>query len=247
MGIKLGIIPARYSSQRLPGKLLKELKGYSVLERTWRQTCKAENLDRVIIAAADERIAQASKEFGAEVVEVFIDCPSGTDRIARAVELLFPGNQKPSVIVNIQGDEPLINPKTIDAVVELMLLDNSAEVVTCRTVINSDVELNDPAAVKVVVDKNGKALYFSRSAVPHGWVNGENCAFRHVGLYAFNWRTLMEYTKLKPCKLEKLESLEQLRLLYYGIEIKTILVDDISPGVDTAADLKRVESLISGH
>lgn len=244
MALKLGIIPARYSSQRFPGKLLKQLKGYSVLERTWQQACKANSLDEVIIAAADERIAHASREFGANVIEVFDDLPSGTDRIAKAVKMLYPNQTKPNVVVNIQGDEPLIDPQTIDVVVQALSDDNSVEVATCATIIKSEVEYNDPAAVKVVVDKNGKALYFSRSMLPHGWVTGDKCAYRHVGLYAFTWNALSEFVRLESGELERLERLEQLRLLYHGIDIKTVLVGENSPGIDTEADFIIVESMI---
>ena len=245
MSINIGIIPARYSSKRLPGKLLKDLKGISVLERTWHQACKAETLDKVVIAAGDELIALASRDFGAKVVEVFNDYPSGTDRIARAVQILFPGKARPNVIVNIQGDEPLLNPQSIDSVVNALLYDKRFGVATCRTIIQTEEELNDPAAVKVVVDKNGKAMYFTRATVPHGWKNGNNCAYRHVGLYAFRWKVLSAYSELEECELERAEKLEQLRLLYHGIDISTVLVNEISPGVDTEADFVKVRNMIS--
>ena len=246
MSVSIGVIPARYWSSRLPGKLLKDLKGLSVLERTWRQACKAESLERIVIAAGDEMIARASRDFGAEVTEVYSDLPSGTDRIARAVEIMFPGRTKPKIIVNIQGDEPLLSPETIDAAVEALNADKKAGVATCIVEITSEAEFNDPAAVKVVVDKNGKALYFTRSAVPHGWEPGITGAFRHVGLYAFRWKALSMYTKLDKCELEGLEKLEQLRLLYHGIGIITVLVKEKSPSVDTEADFQQVGKMITG-
>jgi 3-deoxy-manno-octulosonate cytidylyltransferase (CMP-KDO synthetase) len=205
----------------------------------------AETLDKVVIAAGDELIAVASRDFGAKVVEVYSDYPSGTDRIARAVEILFPGKSKPLVIVNIQGDEPLLNPQSIDSVVSAVLNDSRFDVATCRTIIQSVEELNDPAAVKVVVDNNGKALYFTRAAVPHGWDKDNNSAFRHVGLYAFRWKVLSAYSGFEECELERAEKLEQLRLMYHGIDIFTVLVKEKSPGVDTEADLVKVRNMIS--
>jgi len=243
----IGIIPARYDSTRLPGKLLMDLEGQCVLERTWKQACQATVLDRVVIATGDVNIAKAAREFGADVIEVFDDFPSGSDRIARAVELMYPRDFKPDIIVNIQGDEPLLNPDAIDAVVNRLLTDDEAGVATAITPFKSRKEYLNPAAVKVVIDRNGRALYFSRAPIPHGWDGKGKTAFLHIGLYVYRRQVLEEFVKIPPCKSEQLERLEQLRLLYNGIRVVTVEVDEVGVGVDTEEDLERVREILKTH
>lgn len=240
----IGIIPARYWSTRLEGKLLQDIHGKSVLERTWRNACRAATLDRVVIAAGDDMIARAARDFGADVVEVYSDLPNGTDRTARAVRLLFPAGSKPKIVVNIQGDEPLLDPETVDAVVRRLLEDKTAGVATAVAPISSEEEYRDPGVVKVVTDVFGRALYFSRSPIPHGVLKSENTAFRHIGLYAFRRKVLEEFVALEPCDLEEIEKLEQLRLLYNGISIATVVVEDKSIGVDTTEDLEKAKKIV---
>ncbi|MBT3232568.1 MAG: 3-deoxy-manno-octulosonate cytidylyltransferase [Calditrichaeota bacterium] len=243
----VGIIPARYDSTRLPGKLLLDIAGKSVLERTWLRACKTKTINRVVIASGDEKITEASNLFGAEVVECYGSFATGSDRIAFAIERLYPGSEKPDIVVNIQGDEPLLNPETVDLVVKRLLNDAESGVSTAITRINTVAEYLDTAAVKVVVDSEQRALYFSRSPIPAGWEIGANLAYRHIGLYVYRLQVLLDYVKTPQSELEKLERLEQLRLLYNGTKIATVLVDEIGIGIDTKKDLDSVRKIIERY
>lgn len=245
MALVLGIIPARFDATRLPGKLLLDLKGKSVLERTWRQATQAGTLSRVVIAAADEKIFKAATDFGAEVVRVFDDVPSGSDRIARAVKILYPGPVKPEIIVNIQGDEPLLDPSVIDAVVTKLATDPEAGVGTAMAVVRDEAEYLSPATVKVVTGGEGRALYFSRAPIPHGWSGITATARRHIGLYAYRWDSLQKFVNLKPSPLEVLEKLEQLRLLEHGVKYLCVEVEDQGLGIDTREDLEQARLLLT--
>lgn len=241
----IGVIPARFDSTRLPGKLLADLGGLSVLERTWSQALKAGTLDRVVIAAGDEHISIAARRFGAEVVEVFDDLPSGSDRIYRAVQILET-NGNPTefdIIVNIQGDEPFLDPTTIDRTVERLEIDREAQVATPASPIITPAEFADPTVVKVVMDSSEYAMYFSRSPIPYGWdgpdnpVHTEKTTYHHIGLYAYRRSALSDFVKLSPSPHEKIERLEQLRLLYYGIKVAVVVVESAGIGIDTVEDL----------
>ncbi len=240
----VGIIPARYASTRFPGKLLADLHGQSVLERTWRRATGARLLDRLIIAAGDEKIAIAARNFSAEVVDIFKDCASGSDRIAEAIVQIERNGESFDIVVNIQGDEPLIKSTTIDKVIERLKADPQAGVTTPVTPIKSVEEYNDPSVVKVVLDTSGHALYFSRAPIPYGWDGKARIAYRHIGLYAYRRDVLMDFTKQPPCLLELTEQLEQLRLLYNDVKVSTIVVEDAGMGVDTENDLEQVKNLI---
>lgn len=242
-GLTIGVIPARYASERFPGKLLADLNGRSVLEWTWRNGGRAALLDRLIIAAADEKIAEAARAFGAEVEEIFKDCSSGSDRIAEAVLQLERRGESFDTIVNIQGDEPLLDPGTIDAAVERLLSDPEAGVATAVTPIRTEREYGDPSVVKVVLDGSGRAVYFSRAPIPHGWNGSSQIAYHHIGLYVYRKRVLMDFTGWQPCALEKAERLEQLRLIYNGIKIAAVVVESKGMGVDTEEDLGRVRGI----
>lgn len=241
----VGIIPARFASTRLPGKLLMDIAGKSVLERTWLRARKINTLNKLFIAAGDETISEASKNFGAEVVECFGSFATGSDRIAYAVEKIYCGSSKPDIVVNIQGDEPLLNPETVDSVVKRLLTDREAGVATAITPITSMAEFLDPAAVKVAVDSNQRALYFSRSPIPAGWNHEDNQAFRHIGLYVYRLQVLLDFVRTPLCGVELIEKLEQLRLLYNGVKIATVLVEEIGIGIDTEKDLEHIRSMIS--
>lgn len=253
----IAIIPARYSSVRLPGKLMQNVAGKPLILHTLEQAKKARNIGRVIVATDDERIFAAVHESGNEAVMTSVDHLSGSDRIAEVAETLPPD----SIIVNVQGDEPMIAPETIDAAVEAMLADPLVDIVTtCEPIANRE-ELLNPNVVKVVTGEAGYALYFSRSPMPfpraaalrYGGDPGRAidaelelfAIFRkHTGLYVYRREYLLEFTKMPQTKLEKIEMLEQLRALENGARIKVVEAAAASIGVDTAEDLDRVREIL---
>lgn len=204
----------------------------------------AKCLDRLVIAAADPRIADAADAFGAQVVEVFDDLPSGSDRVEKAVRIIEADGDRFDIVVNIQGDEPLLDPTWVDKVVDRLIHRTDAGVSTPVTQFRSVDNFRDPSAVKVILDKSGYALYFSRSPVPRGWKEDVPAAFLHVGLYAYRREILERFVRWQPALIEKLERLEQLRLLYNGVRIVTVEVDAGSMGVDTIEDLEKLRQLV---
>lgn len=257
----IAIIPARYSSVRLPGKMLREIAGKPLILCTLEQAKKARTLDRVIVATDDRRIFDAVADAGGEAVMTSPDHASGSDRIAEVARHLPEG----SIIVNVQGDEPLIAPETIDAAVCALLDDAQADMsTTCEPIRDLSRELLNFNIVKVVVGDKGYALYFSRSPMPfpreaslrYGGPNEaiENepellANFRkHTGLYVYRREYLLEFTSLPQSRLEKIEMLEQLRALENGAKIRVVDAASRSIGVDTEEDLRLVEQLINaGH
>ena len=240
----LGVIPARYASTRFPGKLLADLHGKSILEHTWRRAKEASRLDRLIIAAADAKISSAANAFGAEVIEIYHDFKCGSDRIAEAVKQLENTGERIEVVVNIQGDEPLLDPGSLDDAVERLEADPGAAVATPIAPIRSRIEYDDPSVVKAVIDSAGHALYFSRAAIPHGWNETDQIAFRHIGLYAYRQEAQLKFASMPMSKLEIAENLEQLRLLENGYKVVTVVVKDSGMGVDTEEDLERIRGMI---
>lgn len=253
----IAIIPARFSSTRLPGKLLLPLAGRPLILHTFERAKAARNVSRVIVAADDTAILEAVQNAGGEAVLTSANHQSGSDRIAEVAANL-PEN---SIIVNVQGDEPLISPNTIEIAVDAMLSDNRADVVTTCERIKNYADVFNPNLVKVVIDENDFALYFSRSAIPfprdeamqHGSL--ENALrnkpelisnFRkHTGLYVYRREFLLKFTQTPQSNLEKLESLEQLRALESGAKIKVVEVSESSIGVDTPADFERVRQILA--
>ena len=243
----IGIIPARYSSQRFPGKPLADICGMTMIERVWRQTRRA--LDDVYVATDDERIADAVNSFGGQVVMTRTDHRSGTDRCNEAYHKI---GKQADVVINIQGDEPFIHPEQIEAIKECFV-DPSTQIATLARPLSADSSfetLSDPTKPKLVVDVNSYALYFSRSVIPY-LRNVEQAAWpsthrylMHVGMYAYRTEVLNELTQLPQSSLESAESLEQLRWLENGYRIKVGLTDKETIGIDTPADLQRaIESL----
>jgi 3-deoxy-manno-octulosonate cytidylyltransferase (CMP-KDO synthetase) len=252
----IAIIPARYNSVRLEGKLLRVLNGKPLILHTLEQTKKARNVSRVIVATDDERIFRVIEESGNEAVMTSAKHQSGSDRIAEAAGNL----PEDSIIVNVQGDEPLISPRTIEEAVDAVVEDESVLMATTceriedyRDVLSSDV-------VKVVIDENGFALYFSRSPIPFPrdsvkkYKTLEN-AFRedpdlisnfrkHTGIYVYRREFLLKFTKLPQSNFEKIEMLEQLRALESGTKIKVVEVAESSIGVDTLEDFERVKRIL---
>lgn len=234
----VGIIPARYASQRLPAKPLLDLAGKPMIQRVYEQATKATMLQQVVVATDDERIASVVKSFGGEVLLTSPLLESGSDRVAEAARSL-----KADIVVNIQGDEPLIPPEMIDQAAALLLEDSTVQIGTLARRIESTEELLNPNVVKVVFDRQGYALYFSRSVIPFvreekemkQWL--QHCRFfKHVGIYVYRYDFLQNYTQLPKTELEKAEKLEQLRILEHGYRIKVAVTEKESIAVDTLAD-----------
>lgn len=235
----IGIIPARYSSVRFEGKVLAKICGKPMIQHVWERAKQALMLDDLIIACDNELVEKAAKEFGAKVVMTSKGHPSGTDRIS---EVINPLDVK--VVVNIQGDEPLIHPTMIDGVARALLGGNPVSMSTVMKRIEDAQVLNDPNVVKVVVDKSNFALYFSRSAIPFRAANSEiekPVYYKHIGLYGYTKDFLFTYRNLPVSNLEKIEKLEQLRVLEEGFRIKVIETKFDTIGVDTPEDLEKVE------
>ena len=205
----VGLIPARYQASRFPGKPLAIIAGMSMIERVWRGARGAKSLSRVVVATDDERIADACRRFGAEVALTRADHPSGTDRIAEVAAGL-----DCDAVVNVQGDEPLIEGFAIDAVVAALAEDPEVPIATLVHAAEP-AALADPNRVKVVLDRRGRALYFSRSAIPYPR-EGEPRCWQHVGIYAYRREFLLRFPALAPTSAERAEGLEQLRALEHG-------------------------------
>ena len=239
----LGIIPARYASTRFPGKPLVNIDGKPMIQRVYEQALKAD-LDDVVIATDDNRIAKAVRDFGGHVVLTSENHPSGTDRCAEALQL-FKGDW--TSVVNIQGDEPYIQPSQINAVVSL--LKNGAPIATLVKKIDTVEELTNINSPKVVLGNTGNALYFSRQPIPfqkgidiNEWLN-HGTYYKHIGIYGYQSAILPELTQLKQGILEMAESLEQLRWLENGYIIRTAETTENTVAIDTPEDLSRLKSL----
>ncbi|HET7219212.1 MAG TPA: 3-deoxy-manno-octulosonate cytidylyltransferase [Vicinamibacterales bacterium] len=238
----VAIIPARYQSTRLPGKALADIAGRPMIEHVYRRASAARSLSSVIVATDDERIAAAVKAFGGDVRMTSRDHQSGTDRLAEIATTLTC-----DLIVNVQGDEPLIEPAMIDEAVAPFADDPALRMSTLRKRIETDSEHENPNVTKVVVDLEGFALYFSRLPIPYTRPgNPPAPAWRHVGLYVYRRDCLLALSKLAPSALEQAEALEQLRALEHGIRIKAIETHYDSIGVDTPVDLERVRKILAG-
>jgi 3-deoxy-manno-octulosonate cytidylyltransferase (CMP-KDO synthetase) len=229
------VIPARYHSTRLPGKVLSDIGGQSMIERVYRRAELAQ-ASAVVVATDDERVRDVVEGFGGKAMMTSDRHPTGTDRLAEAIKFL-----DAEIVINVQADEPLIEPSMIDEAARALTSAPGAAIGTLRKAIVDDAELANPNVVKVVVDLNGRALYFSRSAVPFSR-DGQRVmpAWRHVGIYAYRRDALLTLAALPPTPLEQSESLEQLRALEHGFGIHTLETSYDTIGVDTAEDLERV-------
>jgi len=235
----VGAIPARYGSTRLPGKPLLPIAGRPMIEHVYTRVAQARGLDRVVVLTDDERIARAVEAFGGEWEMTPADCASGTDRIAWAAR-----HWNAAAVINIQGDEPLIDPEEVSRIAEHLAANPEDPVVTLATPAAPE-EMANPNAVKVVLARDGSALYFSRSAIPYPRGDGGAAPLKHVGIYGYQRDALLRLAGLAPAPLERSESLEQLRALENGIPIRVLIVDRASIGVDTAEDLERVEKILT--
>jgi 3-deoxy-manno-octulosonate cytidylyltransferase (CMP-KDO synthetase) len=240
----IGVIPARWASTRLPGKPLVMIAGRPMIQRVAEQVVKAETLAGVIVATDDQRIVDAVASFaipGVKAVMTREDHPSGTDRIAEAV-----AEEACDVVINIQGDEPLMDPLLIDRLGQVML-SGGWDMATAAAPIKNEADLKNPAVVKAVFGRDGQALYFSRSVIPHVRDAGTDAAgahWRHIGIYAYTRDYLLKLVAEPPCRLETLEKLEQLRALHIGCRMNVLEVDDLGMGVDTPEDVEKVERIL---
>ena len=244
-----GLIPARYGSSRLPGKVLAPILGKSMIQRVYERALQAELLDAVLIGTDDERVAEAIRAFGGRVVLTSADHTSGTDRLAEMVQQPDSGVADADIVVNIQGDQPFMDPRMIEEAVQPLLDDPELPMATLKHRVTKPEDLEDPAVVKVVVDHQDNALYFSRSRIPNPCKDVPHPVFEHVGLYVYRRDFLIKWGQLAPTLLEQVESLEQLRVLEHGYRIKVLetgTVDHEFGGfsVDTPEDLARAEALL---
>jgi len=241
----VGVIPARYSSTRFEGKVLAKIAGKPMLQHVWERAKQAIVLEDLIIACDDERVAKVAQEFGAKVIMTSKAHTSGTDRIAEIINFL-----DVKIVINIQGDEPLIHPVMIDTVAQALLDDKMVPMATLMKKIENPEEINDPHVVKVVVDKNNFAIYFSRAPIPYLAPNSEVTSpvyYKHIGLYGYTKDFLFTYKNLPVSTLETIERLEQLRVLHEGLKIKVIETKYETIGVDTPEDLEKLKGYLQRH
>jgi 3-deoxy-manno-octulosonate cytidylyltransferase (CMP-KDO synthetase) len=239
----VAVIPARFASSRLPGKPLADIAGRPMIEHVYRRAADARGIDAVVVATDDERIADAVAGFGGIVRMTQASHRTGTDRIAEVARDL-----SCEILVNVQGDLPLIEPAMISEALEPLTSDTSVKMTTLRRAITDDADVSSPHVVKVVVDNRGDALYFSRSPIPFRRQDegaGGQQLFKHIGLYGFRREFLLDFAALPRTPLEQAESLEQLRALEHGIRIRTVATRYESIEVDTPEDLDRVRQLMA--
>ncbi|WP_294707720.1 3-deoxy-manno-octulosonate cytidylyltransferase [uncultured Fusobacterium sp.] len=236
----LGVIPSRYASTRLEGKPLKDICGHTMVEWVYKRALKSK-LDGVVVATDDERIVDEVKSFGGNVILTRKDHINGTSRIAEVCETYTDYD----VIVNIQGDEPLIEPDMINSIIDSFIEDNTIPMSTLKYKLTDMAEIENPNAVKVVTDKNDFAIYFSRSVIPYPRNLNMDNYYKHVGIYGYKRDFVMEYAKMTSTPLELSESLEQLRVLENGYKIKVLETPYKIIGVDTQEELERVREYIT--
>jgi len=236
------IIPARYASTRLPAKPLHPIAGKPLLQHVWERCCLAKGIEQVIVATDDMRIAEVAFGFGAEVSMTSPRHRSGTDRVAEVAKKL----NGITHVINVQGDEPLIDPKIISQLASTMGRDSGIRMITAASLFEADDDLMNPNIVKVVFDRSGDALYFSRSLIPYLRSEGVTPKYyRHQGIYGYTRKFLLEFVGWKPSPLEQAESLEQLRALENGARIRVVVARHAAVGVDTPADVKLVENILA--
>ena len=241
----LCVIPARFASTRLPGKPLVKIGGKPMIELVYKQASKAKMIQQVIVATDDVRIESVVKDFGGIAVMTDPELPSGTDRVYQAVK-----NTATDIVINLQGDEPFVSPDLLDELVDVFK-DELIQIATPINRIKNDAEISNPNHVKVVKDKNGFALYFSRSQIPflRDFKTGSDLSdnhefYKHIGIYAYRKECLRQLTQLSASSLENAEKLEQLRFLENGFKIYTLLTEYKSISVDTPEDLENINNMI---
>ena len=244
----LAVIPARYGATRFPGKPLASLHGKPMVQHVYEQVAKAKQVDEVIVATDDDRIIDAIERAGGAAMLTSATARSGTERVAEVARA-----RSASVIINVQGDEPLIHPEMVDQLAEFLERHAAVPMASLMTPLRDQADRANPNVVKVVVDRDGFALYFSRAAIPFERANAPtrqraNSCFKHIGIYGYQRHFLLQFPSLEPTPLEQLESLEQLRALEHGFRIKLLETPHDTIGVDTPEDAARVERVLaSGH
>ncbi len=237
----LGVRPSRYASSRLPGKPLIDLCGKTMLERVYERAVAANVFSRVIIATDDHRIYDAAKKFGADVVMTRADHPDGSSRVAEVARGI-----DTDYVINIQGDEPMLDPRMLRELADGFMADKSADSATVSVPVSDPEALYNPGVVKVVRAQNGRALYFSRSLIPYPRVDTGCTVYEHVGVYAFTKEFLLKMVELPPTPLMETESLEQLRILEHGYTMAVIVTQYPSqgPNVNTPEDVEKIRRIL---
>lgn len=238
----LVVIPARYGSTRFEGKPLADILGKPMIVHVWERARAAKAADRVLVATDDERITRAVEAYGGEAVLTSREHPTGTDRIAEVAHAT-----DHEIIINVQGDEPLLEPGMVDEVAALLLDDSRADMATLMTPIVTEEEFQHPNVVKVVANVAGYALYFSRAPIPHSRIAGIVQPYVHIGIYGYRREFLLKFTRLAPTPLERTESLEQLRALEHGYRIRIAATQFPYAGVsvDTPDDIEAVRAVLT--
>jgi 3-deoxy-manno-octulosonate cytidylyltransferase (CMP-KDO synthetase) len=238
----VAIIPARWGSTRFPGKSLHPILGKPLIQHVWERCGKARSLDEIIIATDDMRIAQTAFDFGAQVALTSTRHRSGTDRIAEVARRM----KNVTHVINVQGDEPLVEPALINRLAKALAADTSLPMITAANFFSNSGDVSNPNVVKVVLDADSNALYFSRSAIPFLRDTGRSVRYlRHHGIYGYSAKFLQQFVRWQPGVLEQAEQLEQLRALENGAKIRVLITGKASIGIDTPADVKRAVALIS--
>ena len=237
--MKIGcVIPARFGSTRLPGKPLADIAGKPMIQRVYERVTNAKKSEVFIVATDDQRVYDAVQSFGGTVVMTDANHPTGTDRLAEVAQQYTDLD----VIINVQGDEPMIDANLIDQLAELFEADDVLQMATVATPLLEE-EYDEPSAVKVILNKRNDAMYFSRSLIPYPRHDFVNTPLKHIGIYAYRRQFLLDYAKMEPTAAEQTESLEQLRALENGFAIRVITTDKRFVGVDTPEDLARVNAI----
>lgn len=240
----IGIIPARYDSKRFPGKVLADVAGKPLIQRVYEQAKKAKVLHDILVATDNEKIFKAVEKFKGKAIMTSSNCRSGTDRVAEAAKGL-----NGDIFINIQGDEPLIPPEVISKVAQALVEDRAIDIATVARRIVAQMELSNPNIVKVVIDNNGFALYFSRAQIPYIRDSLElesvaSVCCKHIGVYAYRRNFLLDFVQMEQTPLEIIEDLEQLRVLENGYKIRVVITECDSVGVDTREDLEKVRKIL---
>lgn len=245
MALTIGVIPVRWKSTRFPGKPLADLLGKSLIRRTYENAKRSRRLDRLVVGTDDPRIFDHVQEFGGEVYMTSEACSTGTDRVWEVIRDHF---ADASIVVNVQGDEPCLDPHVIDQLVERLEETEEALITTPITKILDPSEIFSPTTVKCVFDQRGRALYFSRAPLPFPYkADRIHDYYRHHGVYCFRRPFLQQYAEMERTRLQNIEDLEQLKILESGYPIHISIVDAQGIGVDTPEDLKRVEEILCAN
>jgi len=238
------VIPSRYASTRLPAKPLHPIAGKPLVQHVWERCARAKGIDKVIVATDDMRIAEAAFAFGAEVAMTSDKHRSGTDRVAEVAKKL----KGYTHIINVQGDEPLVDPTIVSKLAASLAKDRKIEMITSASIFTPEDDLTNPNMVKVVLDRESNGLYFSRSLIPYVRNDGVRPRFyRHQGIYGYTTKFLLQFVKWKPGILEQAESLEQLRALENGAKIRVVLAKHAAVSVDTPEDVVAVERILASR